>query len=306
MHATKAKRWPFGVFAASLTPLTKDLSVDFATMANHCHHLLANGCDGILICGTTGEAASLSIDERRKILDILLEDGIPPDRLLVGTGTSALPETISLTRHAFENEVAGVVILPPFYYKSVKDDGIFDSFRYLIEDIGSDALQIFLYHIPQFTRIPFSLNLIERLIEYFPGNIAGIKDSSGDWEHMKYLCEKFPSLKIFSGSDKFLLDILKAGGSGTISATANLTSRLSAKVLEEWQESGDSQSQEHVIAIRNFFEHFEMIPALKAYLAHQQSQATWLNLRPPLIPLSEEHHDALIKSLDNTPIAITR
>ena len=303
MRTTENKRWPFGVFAASLTPFREDLTIDLKTMADHCHRLLANGCDGILICGTTGEASSLTVQERVEILDALLEDGIPPERLLVGTGSCALPDTVRLTRHAFDNGVCGVVILPPFYFKSVKDDGIFEGFRHVIEAVASDELQIYLYHIPQFTRLPFTVQLIERLIEHFPGNIAGIKDSSGDWEHMKYLCEKFPSLKIFSGSDKFLLDILQIGGSGTISATANLTGHLSAQVMEQWQGMGEAAMQDTVTAIRNFFEHFEMIPALKAYLAHQQAQSNWQFLRPPLMPLSGKHQESLIKSLDKMPMA---
>ena len=182
---------PLGVFAAALTPQKKDLRVDYEAFIAHCKWLLMNGCNGIAVLGTTGEANSFSVKERIELLDRLIESGIPPDCLLVGTGCCAIPDTVELTRHAVDHGVGGVLMLPPFYYKQVSDDGLFTTFDYIIQQISDEHLKVYLYHFPKMTAVPFSNAVVERLIRTYPDTVVGMKDSSGDWEHMKFLCENF-------------------------------------------------------------------------------------------------------------------
>src|SRR3954471_5516934 len=188
-----------GVIAAALTPMREDLSVDRPAFAAHCRRLLDAGCHGLGIFGTTGEANSLSIEERIAAWEALVEDGIPADALLPGTGACALPDAVRLSRSALELGAPGVLVLPPFYYKGVSDDGIFRFFAELIERVADDRLRVFLYHIPPMAAVGFSYDLIGRLLDAYPRVIAGTKDSAGDPERIERLCKEFPQLTVFAG-----------------------------------------------------------------------------------------------------------
>ncbi|MFH1943684.1 MAG: dihydrodipicolinate synthase family protein [bacterium] len=295
---------PKGVYAASLTPMKKDLSVDHDRLAAHCRWLLQNGCDGLVILGTTGEANSLSVTERIDLIETLVESGLPAHRLIVGTGCCAVPDTQTLTEHALRCGVGGVLILPPFYYKRVTDDGLFAVFDKVIQHAGNSRLKIYLYHFPQMSGIPFSDTLIERFLSVYPGTIAGIKDSSGDWNHMKTLCQTFPDFEVFAGTEKFLLDILKAGGVGCISATANVTCRLIGEIYAKWKTEDVHALQERLTRIRQAFESYSFVPALKVLMADWTDDPSWENMRPPHVPLKEEEAEALktaLKNLDFQP-----
>ncbi len=288
---------PGGVFAATLTPLDGDLGIDHAALAAHCRWLLANGCDGIVLLGTTGEANAFSVAERMAALDALVEAGLPAPRLLVGTGCCAVPDAVALTRHAVAHGTGGVLMLPPFYYKDVTDDGLAAFFDRVIEQVGAAALRIYLYHIPQLSGVPFRRALIERLLARYPGTVAGMKDSSGDWDSMRALASALPGFRVFAGTERFLLDILAAGGVGCISATANVTCRLAAEVYAQRHTAGARALQDRLNAVRQAIEAFPLTAALKHLMAARTQRPGWLRLRPPLTPLAAAQAAALDEAL---------
>ena len=291
-------RLPDGVYAASLTPQHDDLSVNYERLVAHGRWLLDNGCDGIVVVGTSGEANSFTVAERMAALDAVVDAGLPAHRLLVGTGCCAVPDTVTLTRHAVTKGVGGVLVLPPFYYKNVPDEGVFAAFDRVIQQVGEAKLQVYLYHFPQMSTVPFSDALVERLLSAYPDTIVGMKDSTGDWSHMKHVVEAFPGFRVFSGTERYLLDILEAGGAGCISATVNVTCRLAGEVFARWQSEDMRPLQHRLTAIRAAIMVYPAIPALKRIMAEQTGQADWLNLRPPLTPLGDDEAAALLATAE--------
>ena len=290
-------RNPDGVYAASLTPQHENFRVDHAALAEHCRWLLDNGCDGIVLLGTTGEANSFEVVERMDLLDAVLEAGIPAHRLLVGTGCCAVPDTVTLTRHAASCGVGGVLMLPPFYYKNIHDEGVFAAFDQVIQQTGEADLRLYLYHFPQMSAVPFTHELVERLLKAYPDTVAGMKDSSGDWMHMKSMVETFPVMRIFAGTERYLLDILEAGGAGCITATTNVTCLLAGAVFACWQSEDARPLQHRLTEIRATIEAYPAVPALKRIVAEQTGRPDWLNLRPPLVSLGDDDADALLDTL---------
>ncbi|MDX1546623.1 MAG: dihydrodipicolinate synthase family protein [Rhodothermales bacterium] len=280
---------PTGVFAAALTPLRADLDIDPAALARHLLGLLEAGCDGLALFGTTGEATTFSIAERTAALEAVAAAGVPLHRLRVGTGACALPDAAALTRHAVAAGAGGVLVLPPFYYKGVEDDGLFAFFDALIQRVGDARLRIYLYHFPKMSGVPISAELAERLARRYPSVLAGVKDSSGDLAHTGALIERLPGLRIFAGTERLLLDALRAGGAGCISATANVTAPHAAAVLRAWRRGRAEEAealQRHLSALRQALEAFPVIPALK----HRTGLGP---VRPPLTSLPPEVTSAL-------------
>ncbi|MFK7846747.1 MAG: dihydrodipicolinate synthase family protein [Rhodothermales bacterium] len=288
---------PKGVFVATLTPMNEDLSVNIALLTAHCKWLMAHGTDGIVLSGTTGEANSLSVAEKMIMLDELLASGLPAERFIVGTGCCAFPDSVALTRHAVKLGVGGVLMLPPFYYKGVPEDGVFASFEEIIQRVGDEKLQIYLYHFPKMSGVPFSLNLIERLLKAYPDQIAGIKDSSGDFSNMKAMAERFPGFRVFAGTEAFLLDVLRVGGVGCISATTNLTSGLAGKVYENWETESADVLQDHLTSVRLTLQEHAFIPTLKGLMGRITGNTTWHNMRPPHILASQNEIEEVLLSL---------
>ena len=296
---------PAGVLAAVLTPMDEGLAPDHAAFSTHCHRLLAAGCHGLSVFGTTGEANSLSVGERLAALEALLEGGVPAGVLLPGTGTCALTDTILLSRTALDAGTAGALVLPPFYYKGVGDEGLFRYFAEVIERIGDERLRLYLYHIPQMTGIHLGLPLISRLIEAYPDTIAGTKDSSGDRERIGILCREFPDLSVLVGTEALLLETLRNGGDGCISATVNVTSRLARQVHDAHASGRDDEArtlQERLSALRASIETYPMIPALKALMTDLTGDGNWRNLRPPLSGLDEEQEKKLLAEVPSAEL----
>ena len=286
-----------GVVAAALTPMDRNLNVDQEAFTRHCRRLLDAGCHGLGVFGTTGEANSLSAEERIPALHALVEDGIPAESLLPGTGSCALTEAVRLSNAALEAGVAGVLVLPPFYYKDISDDGLFGFFAELIERVGDDRLRVYLYNFPQMTGIGFSLSLIQRLLEAYPGVVVGTKDSSGDRARIRETCLEFPGFSVFAGTERYLLDTLRWGGAGCISATVNVTSRLARRVYDahEANQEGEAEAlQEQLTGRRAEIEAFPMIPALKFLMHSSTQEGCWSNLRPPLRGLDEGQMEDLL------------
>jgi 4-hydroxy-tetrahydrodipicolinate synthase len=291
---------PGGVFAAALTPMNGGLNPDHEAFAAHCRRLLEAGCHGLGVFGTTGEANSLSVEERLTALKVLVEAGIPGEALLPGTGSCALTEAVRLSRAALEVGAAGVLVLPPFYYKGVGDDGVFRFFAELIERVGDGRLRVYLYHFPQMAGVGFSLSLIERLLEAYPGVVAGTKDSSGDRERIEATCREFPGFSVFAGTERYLLDALRHGGAGCISATVNVTSRLAREVYDAHEAGREEDAcalQERLTGLRATIEAFPMIPALKGLMRELTGEEGWLNLCPPLCELTDDQIQGLLRRL---------
>jgi 4-hydroxy-tetrahydrodipicolinate synthase len=287
---------PKGVFCAALTPLDADLAPDHAVFAKHCRYLLSEGCDGIALLGTTGEANSFSGGERRALIETVVRAGIAPSQLLPGTGVPALTETVELTRHALSLGVTTVVMLPPFYYKDITDEGLYASYSEVIQRVADPRLKIVLYHIPQMSHQPIPHAVIARLRAAYPDVIVGIKESSGDFANMTSMIEKFPGFAVLAGADPLLLPLLKKGGAGCITATSNLVARDLAYVFHHFND-GDAAldaAQNRIVKARERAAMFPQIASLKTLLANETGHAGWRRLRPPLLPLSQENADKLM------------
>jgi 4-hydroxy-tetrahydrodipicolinate synthase len=281
---------PTGVFAAALTPLAADLSPDHAAFIAHCRYLLAEGCDGVAMLGTTGEANSFSARERQALLEAVVAAGIAPDRLLPGTGVAAFSETVELTKHALSVGVTTVVMLPPFYYKGVTDDGVFAAYSEVVQRVADARLRVVLYHIPQFSAVPISHDVIDRLLAAYPTIFTGIKDSAGDIANMTAMVERFPGFAVLAGADPLLLPLLRAGGAGCITATSNLVARDLKFIFQNFNNPARSAevdaAQARVIGARNRASRFAQIASLKAATSQRTEQAGWLRMRPPLLALT--------------------
>jgi 4-hydroxy-tetrahydrodipicolinate synthase len=293
-----------GIFAANLTPLQPDLSIDLPTLIEHCRWLLARGCHGIALFGTTGEGPSFSVAERKAALEDVIAAGIPAAALMLGTGCSALPETVELTGYAISVGCPAVLTLPPFYFKGVGDDGLFRYFSELVQRVGDARLRVYLYHIPQLSAVGFSLELIERLLVAYPGVIAGIKDSSGDWSNTKAILDNFPGFGTFTGWDPHLRDVLRLGGAGAISGMPNINPTGLRQLYENWSKpEGEAL---HAMATR-LIELVDATPptaGLRGVLAHYTGKESWLTRRPPLAPLSPADNAALIAGVAATGFAL--
>lgn len=293
--------FPRGVFSAALTPIRADFSPDTEALLAHCKQLLADGCDGIALLGTTGEANSFSLDERKTILAAMVEGGVKPGQLLPGTGVCALPETIALTRHALSLGVETVVMLPPFYYKGVSDAGLVAAYSHVIETIADDRLKIVLYHIPPIAQVPISFGVVEQLIAKFPKTIVGIKDSGGDFEHMQKLVETFPGLAILAGADPLMLPLLAKGGAGCITATSNLVAADLKTVFLHHADPAMADlvaaAQARIVAMRNLSNRYAQLPTIKSMVSQRYGQPGWRRVRPPLVALDEQQHADIVSSL---------
>lgn len=276
----------YGIWAPAVTPLDRDLMPDHGRFAAHVKWLLDKGCHGVAVFGTTGEATSFSVDERMAVLDAAIAAGIPAARLMVGTGCCALTDSLRLTRHAVEAGCAGVLMLPPFYYKGLSDEALYASYATLIERLGRDDLAIYLYHFPRLSGVPITPGLVELLLASpYADAIKGIKDSSGDAESTRAFIERFPDLAVFPGTETLLLDGLEHGGVGSITASANVSAPAIRRVYDAWAaKSGEAAAlQKAISAQRAALQSQAMIPTLKRLLAKAHGDEAWLTLRPPLL-----------------------
>lgn len=287
-----------GVLSPVVTPFQADGSVDLAKFVTQCRWLLSNDV-GLAFLGTNSEANSLSPSERLRMMDALLEAGVNPGSMMPGTGACDLPTAVDLSRKAARAGCAGVLTLPPFYYKGVSDEGLFRYFSELIERVAENTLRVYLYHIPPVAQVGISLDLIERLLERYPKNIAGIKDSSGDWNNMLAMLERFKgrNFDVFPGSEVFLLQGMRHGAVGCISATANVNPAAIHRLFVEWQSPEADELQNGLNTVRSLFQQFPMIPALKAAVAHWSGDAQWHRVRPPLVELNAQQRESLISQL---------
>lgn len=279
-----------GVFSAAATPVNADLSPDHGLLAQHCQRLLDEGCHGVALLGTTGEANSFSLRERMMMLEQVVASGISPEKLMPGTGVAAIPETVELTRHALSIGVDKVVMLPPFYYKGVSDDGLFSAYARIFEAVADDRLKVVLYHIPQVSGISLSVELVSRLVAAFPKTVVGIKESKGDFANMQALVKANPGFAVFPGADPLMLPLLREGGAGCITATSNLIADSLRTVFDNHanpaEEAKVEAAQARINAWRNLSNSYAQIPTIKAMVGLKHGEAAWQRLRSPLVGLS--------------------
>jgi len=280
-----------GVLSPVVTPFGRDLSPDPGRLIAHCRWLLTQNC-GLAVFGTNSEANSLSVNERIALLDSLLAADVDPSRMMPGTGCCALTDTVRLTEHAVKAGCAGVLMLPPFYYKDVSEEGLYRNFSEVVERVGDARLRIYLYHIPPVAVVGITTGLVERLLKKYPTAIAGMKDSSGDWNNTRTFLDRFAKsgFDIFPGSESFLLAGLRNGGAGCISATANLNADLCARA---WH-AGNQAALDAAVTIRKLFDGKPLVSGVKALLAHIHGDPGLARVMPPLAPLSVADRAAVV------------
>ncbi len=285
-----------GLWPPVTTPFHADFSIDQKAFLAHCHALLEEGATGLAVLGTTSEANSLSMTERMGIVDAMISDGIPAGRILPGTGACAFPDAIELSRHATKAGCAGVLLLPPFFYKSVSDDGLFTYVESVVRGVDDDQLQIYLYHFPGMTGgVGWSNELIARLRRAFPQAIVGLKDSTGEWESTRSFIKQNPGLAVFPANEALLAQAVPIGAAGCISATANVNARVLVKLLNTLA-AGEpcDEMAEAATALRNSFSSFPLVPAVKAIVGTRYNNPGWSRVRPPLSALSDDQQKRLL------------
>ncbi len=294
-----------GVLAPVVTPFKADLSPDCERFIRHCQWLLSQDC-GLAVFGTNSEANSMAAEERSTLLDAVVAAGVDPSRMMPGTGCCSMAETVELTTHAVRHGCAGVLMLPPFYYKDVSEEGLYRYFSEVVQRVGDTRLKIYLYHIPPVAIVGITPKLVERLLKAYPNAIAGMKDSSGDWNNTKIFLDAFAEngFDVFVGSESFLLANMRNGGVGTISATANVNPAAIHKLYRQWNTAGDAdnadQQQSKLNAVREVFSSRKFpstIAALKQAIAIYRNDPEWSRVRPPLVELTKEQAKLLAAEL---------
>jgi 4-hydroxy-tetrahydrodipicolinate synthase len=286
-----------GVWPAASTPFRPDLSINFERYIAHCKTLLKEGAHGLAALGTTSEANSLDLDERRNALEKLVAGGVPADRLLPGTGMPSIGDAVKLTKHAVELGCRGVLLLPPYYYKGVSDDGLFAFVSEVIARVNDPRLALYLYNFPQMSAIAWSPDLIGRLLKKFPDTVVGLKDSSGDVAYQNTLLDRFPGFAVFPASEALMLAALKKGAAGCISASANVNAGAIGKLYDSWKSADVTALNESVTAIRLQMQKFNAVAGVKAVLAERYKAPDWARVRPPLVGLSPEQTKELLAGL---------
>jgi 4-hydroxy-tetrahydrodipicolinate synthase len=284
-----------GVIAAVATAVDESGAPDTARATKLARFLLDTGCDGLNVLGTTGEATSFSLDQRKGVMTAYKQAGLPMDRLMVGTGAAATADAIALTKHAAELGFAGALILPPFYYKGVPDDGLAAYMAAIVQATNDKPIPIYLYHFPAQSGLPWHVKLIKRLVDAHPGRIVGCKDSSGDMPYAREAATVAPGFKVFPSTEACLAEARTGIFAGCISATANLNADL---CQQAWQ--GDAAALESAVTIRNLFNGKALVPGIKALLAHIHSDPVLARVAPPLAAFPAADRAAVVAGYDAT------
>ena len=284
-----------GVIAAIATAVDDKGEPDCARSTALASFLLANGCDGLNVLGTTGEATSFSLEQRKRVMSAYRAAGLPLDRLMVGTGAASVADAIALTRHAAELGFAGALVLPPFYYKGVPDDGLFAYVELIVQATAAEPIPLYLYHFPAQSGLPWHVKLVARLVESFGARIVGLKDSSGDMAYAREAATVAPGFKVFPSTEAVLMEARTGAFAGCISATANLNADLCARA---WH-SGDTAALDAAVAIRKLFDGKQLVPGVKALIAHIHDDAGWSRVQPPLSAFPAQDRTAVSAAYDS-------
>jgi 4-hydroxy-tetrahydrodipicolinate synthase len=284
-----------GVIAAIATAVDDKGEPDCARSTALARFLLANGCDGLNVLGTTGEATSFSLEQRKRVMSAYRDAGLPLDRLMVGTGAASVADAVALTRHAGELGFAGALVLPPFYYKGVPDDGLFAYVEIIVQATAEKPIPIYLYHFPAQSGLPWHVKLVARLVGTFGTRIVGLKDSSGDMDYAREATKVGPGFKVFPSTEAVLMEARTGVFAGCISATANLNADLCARA---WR-NGDTGALDAAVAIRKLFDGKQLVPGVKALLAHIHGDADWTRVQPPLSVFPAQDRAAVSTAYDS-------
>lgn len=289
-----------GVWAATATPMDSRLNIDTEKLIQHVKNLLNQGCNGVALFGTTGEANSFSISEKLKALTSIADIKLDSNTLMVGTGCCAVSDTIDFTLAAIDMGYRNFLLLPPFYYKGMSEQGIFNAYSHVLASLPKEGISVIVYDIPQMTGVEISLDLLIRLQRAFPDVVKGVKNSTGNWDAMKATCDAMPGFGVFAGTEQYLLPTLKAGGAGCISATANVTSAKLGEIYANRDAPNAEALQKTATETRLTLQKFPPAAALKQILSHFYNDNDWRNLRPPWVNLSGEQSGNLFKALRET------
>lgn len=284
-----------GVYAAALTPMNPDLSCNHKKLASHCFKLLQHGCTGIALFGTTGEGPSFSVAERVEALQKLVLEGFDPRKIILGNGSSGIIDTVNLGLEVLKQGCGALLIAPPSFYKNVTEEGVVAFYREIIQRIGNSNLRILLYHIPQFSGVPLSLEIIEALRREFPQIVIGIKESEGNLTFAKTILQTFPNFQVFVGKEKHLVESVHFGGAGTICGLANLDPELICSLYSQGKKA-ISPNPESIEIINRALKEISFIAAAKALMKRKEGDA-WHFLRPPLLPLNVAQTELLTSYL---------
>ena len=288
-----------GVYTASLTPLFDSFEPNIPALIRHAQWLLEEGSDGVALLGSTGESNSMTVEQRQSIIEQSALE-LPPDRLMMGTGSCALQDAVRLTQASVNAGVLSVLVLPPFYYKPQSEESVLTFFTLLVEAVDNPNLRIIFYNFPQLSGYNFSIKILQELKLRFGDIAAGIKDSSGDWNNMLDIVQNVPDLMVYTGTETLLLDILREGGAGSITATANLIAPECQHVFQAWKngrsEAAD-QAQKHLTALRIAFESYSFVSEMKSLLAAQTNSEEWNHMLPPFAQLPDEQVEELTEQI---------
>jgi 4-hydroxy-tetrahydrodipicolinate synthase len=288
-----------GVVTAVLTPLDQKGMPNLDQLQRHIRVLEQDGNNALLLLGTTGEGPSFSVTERKAILEAAIRAAGKME-VMAQTGCASLADTIDLTRHAFGAGLNKVTVIPPFFFKGISDDGLFEYYRQIIEEAVPTKGSLMLYHIPQVTQVPISFNLIDRLLNTYGKRIGGIKDSAGDLDHLKELCRRFPQISVFTGNDQLILEALHAGAAGCVTGVVNVFAPLAAAIIRAFR-SGNQDAdgyQRQLTMVWQVLDRYQPYTSLmKGLVALRYQDFKWLNVRPPLDPMSPEQLESMVGEL---------
>jgi 4-hydroxy-tetrahydrodipicolinate synthase len=292
-----------GVIAATATPIDPAFGPDLERLVRHCRALLDGGCDAINLLGTTGEATAFGVEQRIAVMRAIAESGLPLDRFMVGTGVPALDETVRLTRAACDLGFAGALVLPPFYYPDVRDDGLVAYVDALVARVDDPRLAVYLYHIPQNTKVPWPLDVVARLRERHGATLAGLKDSAGDLAYARSIVAALPGFDVFPSSEATLGTAAADGFAGCISASVNLTARESQAAWSGQGSASGAAAARKAAELRAIVAGHPLVAAVKSLLAARYRDDAWRRLALPLVALDSDRAAALREAYDRRAAA---
>ena len=288
-----------GVYTASLTPLTASFEPNIPALVRHAQWLLESGSDGVALLGSTGEANSITLEQRLSIIEQTARD-LPPDRLMLGTGSCALQDSVRLTKASVDAGVFSVLVIPPFYYKPQSDESVLRFYSELISSVDEPRLRIIFYNFPKLSGYNFSVKILQELKQRFGDIAAGIKDSSGEWKNMLGIVQNIPDFMVYTGTETLLLDILKKGGAGCITATANLIAPECQRVYQAWKNNKQKvaeQAQINLTDLRKTLENYPLVSELKSLFASKTNAEEWENMLPPFAPILDKQVEELTEQI---------
>lgn len=290
-----------GVYCAVITPLKNNLSINPDLHLRHCQSLMQKGLDGLVIFGTNGEASSFSVTQKIKSIEFLLENRIDASNLLIGTGSASLEDAIELTKFSVKIGAKASLIIPPFYFKNVTDDGVIAYYRNVIEQTGDNNFKFLLYNIPQHSGVTINFNIIENLLKLYPNNVVGLKDSTGDMDNMLKTIKYFNDFAVFCGNGALALHTSRRGGAGAITGDANITAKLLSFIIHNFRNEKQIENFENlqmlIEKIRNVLNSHEQISLLKAYYSVADNMDEWNNVMPPLKRIDNPSNNKQVTAL---------